>query len=85
MLLVLLPIAWLAVVVVIVAACQAAAVGDAPPLRTDEDAAEVIRTGLMLLDPLAAAPPREHWRGRTRLRGRSRARRGPHVPHGIRY
>jgi hypothetical protein len=73
MLLLLIALAWLAVVAVLVAVCQAAARAERPAQSKREDAPEVIREGLVVWDPVAARALRAHYaarRQRMRARGR---------------
>jgi hypothetical protein len=92
MLLALLAIAWLAVTVVVVALCHAAARGDAHHAQAALDPPELIPADLAVWGPAGAQawaasalrPRRELEPGRARLRRLRRARRGWRVPQGIR-
>jgi hypothetical protein len=91
MLLVLLPVVWLAVVTVVVAACQAAASGDATATPQDVDASEVVFPGLVVWEHSAARMLRARYAssgfaGSARERTPSGARRTVRrrrVSHGI--
>jgi hypothetical protein len=79
MLLVLLPIAWLAVVIVIVAACQAAARGDAAQACLHRDPPEPSRERLQAWDRAMAGALRTRGGGASLARSaRLRARRVSH-------
>jgi hypothetical protein len=54
MLLLLIPIAWLVVVTVLLAICQAAARGDARSIPGEEASPEVVRPGLVVWEQSAA-------------------------------
>jgi hypothetical protein len=70
MLLILIPIAWLAVVTLFVAVCLAAARADAAPPRVDEQDRDAIGDGLVVWD--AGAPqPRLKWRSAASVRYRA--------------
>jgi hypothetical protein len=81
MLLLLLPVAWLAVVIVVIAVCQAAARSDARHAPVGEHAPEVVREGLVVWDrgearaPRAGAASSSLGAGRLRRRAHSSARR----------
>ena len=83
MLLLFIALAWLAVVTVIVAVCQAAGRAEQHRSVADESRPEVIREGLTVWDPVAARALRAHYaarRRRTRTRGRQAS--GAHARAG---
>jgi uncharacterized membrane protein len=73
MLLLLIPIAWLAVVTVLVAVCRAAGRAEAPRSAAAESPPQVIHDGLVVWDPVAARALRAHYASR-RVRGNGRWR-----------
>lgn len=81
MLLLLILVAWLAVVILVVAVCQAAARGESARVSGEAESPETIREGLVVWDEATARalragaparrtplPARRHLRGRMRAR-----------------
>jgi hypothetical protein len=80
MLLLSIALAWLAVVIVIVAVCQAAGRSEHRRSAADESRPEVIREGLTAWDPVAARALRAQYAARRqRMRTRGRQASGPHA------
>jgi hypothetical protein len=91
MLLLLIPVGWLAVVTVFVAVCQAAARAEAPAVPAEADPPEVVSEGLVVWDRAAAEMLRAKYAGRcqqARVRRKLQAppvRRARRIAaHGIR-
>ncbi|HWX74796.1 MAG TPA: hypothetical protein VNZ05_05780 [Solirubrobacteraceae bacterium] len=88
MLLLLIPIAWLAVVIVIVAACQAAAQGETNWSPGEEKPPQPIREGLVVWEEATALATRTRRRAlhrHVRARGRRQeSRTGRATARGLR-
>lgn len=89
MLLILITLAWLAVVTLVIAACRSASRADAQPVRVIDGSSGPLRPGLVVWDELAA--PSRVWRPlRRSLDHGGRAQDGTRVRsrrlagHGIR-
>jgi hypothetical protein len=80
MLLLLIALAWLAVVTVLVAACRAAARAERPSAAASEEQPELVREGLAVWDPVAARALRAHYAARgQRVHARGREETGVHT------